>query len=94
MPAASEDLVDALAFALRFDGRKRKLDTGEMMARIVAERLCGIWRGALRHDEETADRRERVNRIRILTPPASITSKACRADRRLDPSPNHRPPAA
>jgi len=38
-PAAPDDLADALAFALRFDGRKRKHDAGEFMARIVAERL-------------------------------------------------------
>lgn len=38
-PAAPEDLADALAFALRFDGRKRKLDAGEFMATIVAKRL-------------------------------------------------------
>jgi len=30
---------DALAFALRFDGRKRKNDAAEIMARIVAKRL-------------------------------------------------------
>jgi hypothetical protein len=34
-PAAPDDLADALAFALRFDGRKRKHDAGEFMARIV-----------------------------------------------------------
>ncbi len=38
-PAAPEDLADALAFALRFDGRKRKHDAAEMMAGIVAKRL-------------------------------------------------------
>jgi hypothetical protein len=38
-PASPEDLADALAFALRFDGRKRKHDAGDFMARIVAERL-------------------------------------------------------
>jgi hypothetical protein len=38
-PAAPEDLADALAFALRFDGRRRKHDAAEMMARIVAKRL-------------------------------------------------------
>jgi hypothetical protein len=38
-PASTEDLADALAFALRFDGRKRKQDAAEMMARIVAKRL-------------------------------------------------------
>ncbi len=37
--AAPEDLADALAFALRFDGRKRKHDAAEMMAQIVAKRL-------------------------------------------------------
>jgi len=38
-PASAEDLADALAFALRFEGRKRKHDAGDIMARIVAERL-------------------------------------------------------
>ena len=38
-PASSDDLADALAFALRYSGRKRVNDAGEMMARIVAERL-------------------------------------------------------
>jgi len=38
-PATPEHLADALAFALRFDGRKRKHDAGEFMARIVAKRL-------------------------------------------------------
>jgi hypothetical protein len=39
MPASADDLADALAFALRFEGRKRRHDAGEMMARIVAKRL-------------------------------------------------------
>jgi hypothetical protein len=34
-PATPDDLADALAFALRFDGRKRKHDAGEFMAKIV-----------------------------------------------------------
>ena len=38
-PATPGDLADALAFALRFDGRRRKHDAAEMMARIVAKRL-------------------------------------------------------
>jgi hypothetical protein len=38
-PAAADDLADALAFALRFDGRKRKHDAAEIIARIVAKRL-------------------------------------------------------
>jgi hypothetical protein len=38
-PATPGDLADALAFALRFDGRRRKHDAAEMMAQIVAKRL-------------------------------------------------------
>ena len=38
-PADPKDLADALAFALRYSGRKRVNDAGEMMARIVAEQL-------------------------------------------------------
>jgi hypothetical protein len=38
-PATPEDLADALAFALRYSGRKRTHDAGEMMAAIVAKRL-------------------------------------------------------
>jgi len=36
--AKPEDLADALAFALRYSGRKRASDAGEMMAAIVAKR--------------------------------------------------------
>ena len=38
-PASAEDLAEALAFALRFEGRKRVNDAGEFMAAIVAKRL-------------------------------------------------------
>jgi hypothetical protein len=38
-PASPEDLARALAFALRFEGRKRKHDADEIMAEIVAKRL-------------------------------------------------------
>ena len=38
-PATPDDLADALEFALRFDDRKRKRDSGEIMAAIVARRL-------------------------------------------------------
>ena len=40
-PATSDDLVAALAFALRFAGRKRVHDADEIMAEIVAKRLAG-----------------------------------------------------
>lgn len=38
-PATSDDLAGALAFALRFHGRKRIHNADEIMARIVVERL-------------------------------------------------------
>jgi hypothetical protein len=38
-PADPNDLANALAFALRFDGRRRKGDAAEFMAEIVAKRL-------------------------------------------------------
>ncbi len=39
MPASAEDLADALAFALRFQGRKRVHNADEIMVEIVAKRL-------------------------------------------------------
>jgi hypothetical protein len=42
---ATQDLAEALAFAPRYSGRKRVRDSGEIMARIVAERLVGRPRG-------------------------------------------------
>ena len=38
-PASAEDIADALAFALRYSGRKRVHDSAEIMAAIVAKRL-------------------------------------------------------
>jgi len=38
-PADSSDVADALAFALRFQGRKRVHNADEIMAEIVAQRL-------------------------------------------------------
>jgi hypothetical protein len=38
-PADPRDLADAVAFALRFEGRKRKHDAAEYMAAIAAERV-------------------------------------------------------
>ena len=38
-PASPDDLAQALAFALRFNGRRRTHGAGEIMAQIVAERL-------------------------------------------------------
>jgi hypothetical protein len=38
-PAGPDDLAAALAFALRFQGRKRVHNADELMAEIVAKRL-------------------------------------------------------
>jgi hypothetical protein len=38
-PATFEDVADALAFALRFQGRKRVHNADELMSAIVAKRL-------------------------------------------------------
>jgi hypothetical protein len=38
-PATADDLKQALAFALRFEGRKRVHRGNELMAAITAERL-------------------------------------------------------
>jgi hypothetical protein len=38
-PAKPEEIAAALAFALRYSGRKRVHDAAEMMAGIVAKRL-------------------------------------------------------
>jgi hypothetical protein len=38
-PADSSDLANALAFALRFQGRKRIHNADEIMAQIVAKRI-------------------------------------------------------
>ncbi len=39
-PATVADIEDALAFALRFDGRKRVHNGDEFMAQITAQRLA------------------------------------------------------
>ena len=38
-PATAEDVADALAFALHFQGRKRAHNAEELMSAIVAKRL-------------------------------------------------------
>jgi hypothetical protein len=45
-PATPDELADSLAFALLFDGRKRKHDADEFMARMVAKRLVKYLEGA------------------------------------------------
>jgi len=38
-PASPDELAEALAFALRYEGRKRVPHADDLMARIAAERL-------------------------------------------------------
>jgi hypothetical protein len=38
-PATAEDIVDALSFALRFEGRRRVYHAEDSMARMTADRL-------------------------------------------------------
>ena len=38
-PATAEDIAQALAFTLQFDGRKRVHQADDFMARITAQRL-------------------------------------------------------
>jgi hypothetical protein len=38
-PATSDEIADALSFALRYQGRKRVHHADDMMARITADRL-------------------------------------------------------
>lgn len=45
-PATAEEIADSLAFALRYEGRKRVSHADEMMARITAERLVRHLEGS------------------------------------------------
>jgi hypothetical protein len=92
-PADPQDLADALAFALRFDGRRRKHDAAEMMARIVAKRpVKHLERLGFVVMKETANRRRSGAwaRIRgaIMQPPKRVVppgwgrNELTKADRR------------
>jgi hypothetical protein len=45
-PATEDELIESLAFALRYEGRKRVHHADDMMARITAERLVRHLRGS------------------------------------------------
>ncbi len=45
-PAKPDDIAEAIAYALQFDGRKRTHRADEMMARIVAERPVAAFEPA------------------------------------------------
>jgi hypothetical protein len=40
-PASPSDLVDAIAFALRLEGRKRVHQSDKFIAKIAASESCG-----------------------------------------------------
>ena len=53
-PATFEDVADAVAFALRFQGRERVHNTDELMSAIVGERLVEhLERSASHHDRRS-----------------------------------------
>jgi hypothetical protein len=67
-PASPEDLADAIAFALRFNGRKRVHNADELMSAIVAKRLVEhLERSGFVRDEEAPDRRERARPLHVGT---------------------------
>lgn len=45
-PATAAEIADSLAFALRYEGRKRVNHADEMMARITADRLVRHLEGS------------------------------------------------
>nr|WP_294543760.1 hypothetical protein [uncultured Rhodopila sp.] len=45
-PATAEEIADSLAFALRYEGRKRVAHADDIMARITADRLVRHLRGS------------------------------------------------
>jgi hypothetical protein len=45
-PTIEDELIESLAFALRYEGRKRVHHADDMMARITAERLVRHLRGS------------------------------------------------
>jgi hypothetical protein len=45
-PATAEEIAESIAFALRYEGRKRVSHADEMMARITADRLVRHLQGS------------------------------------------------
>jgi hypothetical protein len=45
-PATADEIAESIAFALRYEGRKRVSHADEMMARITADRLVRHLRGS------------------------------------------------
>jgi hypothetical protein len=65
-PATSEEIADAIAFALRYSGRKRVHDSSEMMAAIVAKRLAQhLERSGFGRHEAAAAERQRADAANV-----------------------------
>lgn len=45
-PATADEIVESIAFALRYEGRKRVTHADDMMARITADRLMRHLEGS------------------------------------------------
>lgn len=45
-PATPEEIAESIAFALRYEGRKRVTHADDMMARITADRLVRHLQGS------------------------------------------------
>jgi hypothetical protein len=66
VPADPNDVAAALAFALRYAGRKRVRTADAIMAEIIAKRLVEhLERAGFRGDETSADRWRGGARTRV-----------------------------
>jgi hypothetical protein len=76
-PATPDDLADALAFAQRFDGRRRKHDAAEMMAAIVVKRLVEHLAGSSRSSPRplVAGPRRRDAAALYPIPPLTVSTR-------------------
>ena len=64
-PAKPDDIAEAIACALQFDGRKRTHRADEIMVRIVASQLVeALERAGFVHPAATAEYRRRGARVR------------------------------
>src|SRR5438270_10464518 len=89
-PASPEELHQTLAFALRYDGRKRVHHSDELMARITAERPGvaprAVW---VRGDEEAARSQGMRWPIRLIESGDLDFSQVTRALSGPIPPPDH-----
>ena len=86
-PATDEEIEEALAFALRFDGRKRVHHGDEFMARITAERLLGHLEPlGVRRDEKAGHQAAQHPVGRAYPAAASAEAESPTGSRSLSPT--------